>query len=112
MAVEPGIHFDVAESAGEYADFPVVTIKCHGRLVSGNTEEIKKLVKPLIEAGGKRIVIDCADLQHVDSSRLGALVGLKVSAINKGLGKLELVNLSPRVAELLKLTSLTDLFAK
>ena len=112
MAVEPGIHFDVAESAGEYADFPVVTIKCHGRLVSGNTEEIKKLVKPLIEAGGKRIVIDCADLQHVDSSGLGALVGLKVSAINKGLGKLELVNLSPRVAELLKLTSLTDLFAK
>lgn len=112
MAVEPGIHFDVEESAGEYADFPVVTIKCHGRLVSGKTEELKALVKPLIEAGGKKIVIDCADLQHVDSSGLGALVGLKVSAINKGLGKLELVNLSPRVAELLKLTSLTDLFAK
>jgi anti-anti-sigma factor len=48
----------------------------------------------------------------MDSSGLGALVGLKVSAINKGLGKLELVNLSPRVRDLLKLTSLTDLLTK
>jgi len=112
MAPEQGIHFEVEESAGEYADFPTVTIKCHGRLVSGSTEELKKLVKPLIEAGGKKIVIDCSDMQHIDSSGLGALVGLKVSAVNKGLVKLELVNLSPRVAELLKLTSLTDLFAK
>jgi anti-sigma B factor antagonist len=112
MAAEPGIRFDVEESAGEFADLPMVTIKCHGRLMSGNTEEIKKLVKPLIEAGGKKIVIDCADLEHIDSSGLGALVGLKVSAINKGLVKLELVNLSPRVAELLKLTNLVDLFAK
>lgn len=112
MAAEPGIRFDVEESAGEYADLPIVTIKCHGRLVSGNTEEIKKLVKPLIDAGGKKLVIDCSDTQHIDSSGLGALVGLKVSAINKGLVKLELVNLSPRVAELLKLTNLAELFAK
>jgi anti-anti-sigma factor len=112
MAAEPGIRFDVEESAGEFADLPMVTIKCHGRLVSGNTEEIKKLVKPLIDAGGKKIVIDCSDLQHLDSSGLGALVGLKVSAINKGLVKLEMINLSPRVAELVKLTNLVDLFAK
>ena len=90
----------------------MVTIRCHGRLVSGNTEEIKKLVKPLIEAGGRKIVIDCKDMEHLDSSGLGALVGLKVSALNKGLVKLELINLSPRVTELLKLTNLVDLFAK
>ncbi len=112
MAAEPGIRFDVEESAGDFADFPMITIKCHGRLVSGNTEEIKRLVKPLIDAGGKKIVIDCSDVQHVDSSGLGALVGLKVSAVNKGLGRLEFVNLSSRVKDLLKLTNLTDLFAK
>jgi anti-anti-sigma factor len=111
MASELGIHFDVEESSGEHG-LPVTTIKCHGRLVSDNAREIKELVKPLIDAGGRRIVIDCGDLQFLDSSGLGALVGLKVSAINKGLGKLELVNLSPRVSELIKLTSLTDLFAK
>ena len=112
MTTEPGIRFDVEESAGEFVDLPVVTVKCHGRLVSGNTEEIKKVVRPLIDAGGRKIVIDCSDLQHVDSSGVGALVGLKVSAINKGLVKLELINVTPRVKELLKLTNLTDLFAK
>jgi anti-anti-sigma factor len=111
MAAEQGIRFDVEESEGQHG-LPQTTIKCHGRLMSSNSEEIKKLVKPLIEAGGRRIVIDFGDLESIDSSGLGALVGLKVSALNKGLVKLELVNLSPRVTELLKLTNLVDLFAK
>ena len=111
MTVEPGIRFDVEESEGQHG-LPVSTIKCHGRLLNTNSEEIKKLVKPLIDSGGRRIVIDCGDLETLDSSGLGALVGLKVSALKKGLVKLELVNLSPRVTELLKLTNLVELFAK
>ena len=111
MTVESGIHFDVEESVGEHG-LPVTTIRCHGRLLSENSKQIKELVKPLIDAGGRRIIIDVGDLEHLDSSGLGALVSLKVSAINKGLVKLELVNLSPRVAELLRLTSLSELFAK
>jgi hypothetical protein len=43
---------------------------------------------------------------------LGTLVGLKVSAINKGLVKLEIENLTPRVLDLLKITRLLDLFQK
>jgi anti-sigma B factor antagonist len=108
MATQIPIHFDIEESAGEH-NLPVTTIKCHGRLVSGNAKEIKDIVKPLIDAGGRRIVIDCTDLESVDSSGLGTLVGLKVSAIHQGLVKLELVNLTPRVAALLKLTNLADL---
>ena len=111
MTVESGIRFEVEEWEGQHG-LPVTTIKCHGRLMSNNAEEIKRLVKPLIEAGGRRIVIDCSELESIDSSGLGALVGLKVSAVNKGLVKLELINLSPRVTELLKLTNLVDLFAK
>jgi anti-anti-sigma factor len=111
MASESSIHFEIGESEDEH-HLPVTTIKCHGKLVSGNSKEIKDLVKPLIEAGGRHIIIDCGDLQSMDSSGLGTLVGLKASALNKGLVKLELVNLTPRVAELLKLTSLTELFSK
>ena len=111
MTAESGIHFDVEDSAGEHG-LPITTITCHGRLLSENSKQIKDLVKPLIDAGGRRIVIDVGDLEYLDSSGLGALVGLKVSAVNKGLVKLELINLSPRVAELLRLTSLTELFAK
>jgi anti-anti-sigma factor len=108
MSIETPIQFEVEESKDQY-DLPMTTIKVHGRLVGGNAKEIKELVKPLIDAGGRRIVIDCGEMESLDSSGLGTLVGLKVSAINKGLVRLELVNLTPRVAELLKLTNLGNL---
>ncbi len=110
VTAEPLIHFDIEESLGKFGS-RVTTVKCHGRLLCENANEIKELVKPLIQARRRRIVIDCSDLQSLDSSGLGALVSLKVSAFNKGLVKLELVNLSPRVSELVKLSRLTDLFA-
>ena len=70
----------------------------------------KELVKPMIAQGG-RIVLDFADLEYLDSSGLGALVGLKVSALHQGLVKLELENLSQRIKELLKMTNLLTLFS-
>jgi anti-sigma B factor antagonist len=60
---------------------------------------------------GGHIVIDLADLNYLDSSGLGALVGLKVSALHTGLCRLELANLTPRVKELLSLANLTKLFS-
>ena len=88
----------------------VTTVKCHGRVVSDTAAQLKEVVKPLIPLGG-RILIDLTDVEHVDSSGLGTLVGLKASAINAGYCRLELVNLSPRVADLLRITKLTQMFA-
>ena len=105
------VQFEVAQSEDAHR-LPVTTIKCHGRLVSSNAKEIKDLVKPLVDGGGRHIIIDCGDLEYLDSSGLGALVSLKVSAVHKGLVKLELVNVTPRISELLRLTSLTELFSK
>ena len=75
-----------------------------------STTQVKELVKPLIARGG-RIVIDLADLNYMDSSGLGALVGLKVSALHQGLCKLELENLTPRIKDLLSMANLTQLFS-
>jgi len=111
MAPDPAFHFEY-EKSKDHLQLPLTTIRCHGRLTSESAAKLKEFVQPLIDAGGHHIVIDCSDLQLVDSSGLGTLVGLKVSAINKGLVHLELVNLSSRVAELLKLTRLTDLLTK
>ena len=112
MSTTPGnsFHYEVKSSEDE-KKWKVTTITCHGRLVSDNADQIKDLVKPLIAEGG-RIVLDFADLKYLDSLGLGALVGLKVSAMNKGFCKLELINLSPRVRELLSLTNLTQLFSR
>lgn len=111
MSGAPGtaFHYHVEETKDEN-DFTVTVIKCQGRLISENAAEIRELVQPLIRRGG-RIALDFADVQYLDSSGLGAIVGLKVSAINRGLCVLELRNLTPRVKQLLSMSNLLQLFS-
>jgi anti-anti-sigma factor len=108
IAQDAEFRYEVEESA-DATGWKTTTIHCHGRLVSQTAGQLKELVKPLIPEGG-RIVLDFSDLVYLDSSGLGALVGLKVSALHQGLVKLELENLSPRLKDLLTMTSLTQLF--
>jgi anti-anti-sigma factor len=110
MSLEPAFRYEIAKSRNEELGVDVTTIHCHGRLTNDNASQIKEVVKPMIGHGG-HIVIDLGDLNYLDSSGLGALVGLKVSALNAGLCRLELANLSPRIKELLSLANLTKLFA-
>jgi anti-sigma B factor antagonist len=109
MAPQGSFHYEVEKSDDLHGN-KVTTIKCHGRLVAENAGEMTKLVKPLIPLGG-HIVVDLGDVTYLDSSGLGALVGLKVSAINQGFCILELVNMVPRVLELLRVTNLKQLFS-
>ena len=111
MSTAPGTAFQYQiEETKDERDYITTTIKCQGRLISENTDELRNLVQPLIQRGG-RTVLDFADLEYLDSSGLGAIVGLKVSAINRGLCILELVNLTPRVKKLLTMTNLLQLFS-
>jgi len=109
-AQDAGFHYEVEESEDQ-TGWKTTTIHCHGKLVNQTAGQLKELVKPLIPKGG-RIVLDFADLEYLDSSGLGALVGLKVSALHQGLVKLELENLSPRIKDLLSMTNLLQLFGK
>jgi len=109
MSAEEVFHYEVEKSGDEKAGV-TTTIKCHGKLVSGTTGELKNTVKELIPEGGN-IVLDFADLQYLDSSGLGVLVGLKASAMREGQCRLTLENLSPRVKDLLSLTNVASLFA-
>jgi anti-anti-sigma factor len=106
---QPVFHCEVQKS-GDESTGTVTTILCHGRLVSETSGQLKEVVKPLIPLGG-RIVLDLTDVNYMDSSALGAIVGLKVSAVKEGYCRLELLNLSPRVKELLRLSNLTQLFS-
>jgi anti-anti-sigma factor len=108
MAFEP-FHYELQESADAKGCI-TTTIHCHGKIVCENTNEVRALVKPLINRGG-HIVLDFCDLKFLDSSGLGAIVSLKVSAISRGGCKLELIRLTPRIEKLLLLTNLFELFA-
>jgi len=86
-----------------------VVVQCSGRLVMGVNDLLYHEVSQLIP-GCKRIVLDLTDLVHMDSSGLGTLVRLYVSAKSAGC-KLELINLGPRIRQLLSLTNLLSVFA-
>jgi anti-sigma B factor antagonist len=111
MSTAPGtaFHYEIEETRDEN-DFKVTVVKCHGRLTGESKDEIRSVVQPLIQRGG-RIALDFADLEYLDSAGLGAIVGLKVSAISRGLCVLMLWNLTPRVKELLRITNLLQMFS-
>ena len=110
MGPQGSFHYEVENLPDDQRGNKVTTVKCHGRLTSENANEIKEVVKPLIALGG-RTIVDLGDLSFLDSSGLGALVGLKVSAIKQGLCILEFANIPPRMLELLRITRLTELFS-
>jgi anti-anti-sigma factor len=83
-------------------------VRCTGRLISDTTPLLKAEVKPLLQTH-RQVILDLTDLSLMDSSGLGALVGLYISA--KGAScQLQLVNLSPRIRELLGMTNLLSVF--
>src|ERR1700744_5642175 len=108
-APEAVFHYEI-QKAGDENTGPITTVVCHGRGVSETSSQVKEAVKPLIPLGG-HIVLDLTDVSYVDSSGLGSLVGLKVSALREGYCKLEMANLTPRVKELLRLSNLSQLFS-
>ncbi len=86
----------------------VAVVRCHGKLVAGYSGNFYARISQLIPEH-KRLVLDLADLTHMDSMGLGALVRLMVTAKSKGCS-LELLHLGKRVRELLGLTHLLECF--
>lgn len=91
-----------------HTDAGAVIVKCVGRLTSENAGALKAQVRGMIP-NERRIVLDLSDLAGMDSSGLGTIVGLYVSAKHAKC-ELQLVNLSKKVRELLGLSNLLGVF--
>ena len=91
-------------------DGDTAIVKCHGRLVAGTTEELYQAVKHLLPQA-KVVVVDLAELTYVDSTGLGALVRLHVSARQLGC-EFKLLHLGKQLRNLLKLTNLLSVFGQ
>jgi len=84
------------------------TVSWRGRLVANHCDEFYRAVRPLIP-GSKRIILDLSHVTHMDSSGLGTVIRLYVSA--KGAGcQLQLVNLSNGIRKILSMTNLLSFF--
>src|SRR5579864_6923082 len=83
-------------------------VECFGRLTSENVPLLKM---EMLEACGKkgRIVLDLKEVPMMDSSGLGAVVTLHVSARTRGC-RLEVVNASKQILELFSVANVLSLF--
>lgn len=83
-------------------------VRCNGKLIAGGTGGLQSEVRGLIPSH-KRIVLDLANLNYMDSSGLGSIIGLYTSAKTAGT-RLELINMSERVMSLFRMTNVLSLF--
>lgn len=85
-------------------------LHCTGRLVSGVCGFLNRKFQEVCP-DSQVIVLDFTELQWIDSMGIGTIVRLYVSCKSSG-RRLELINLGPRVRELLGLTNLLGIFAE
>jgi anti-anti-sigma factor len=85
-----------------------VVAECHGKLTFENTPELKHALRDKITPGG-RIVIDLKEVPMLDSSGLGSIVGLYVSARTRGC-TLQVANASEQIRQLFSMSNLLSLF--
>ncbi len=90
-------------------DGDTAVVHCSGKLVAGVSDILNTRVKDLIP-DCKRIVLDLRDCTHMDSTGLGTVVRLYVSAKSAGCA-LELANIGKPIRYLLGVTHLISVLA-
>ena len=83
-------------------------VRCSGHLTFDVSAMFKDEVRNLIPQT-QRIVLDLTELAYLDSSGLGALASVYVSAKKAGC-ELRLINFNKRVRELLGITHMLSIF--
>lgn len=86
-----------------------VVVRCQGRIVFGQeVDELRLAVLSLLKETN-RVVLALGGIELIDSEGLAALVGLFISARNRG-GELKLADLSSKSRDLLRVTRLDEVF--
>ncbi len=83
-------------------------VECFGKLTSENVPLLKETMRGAWEKK-RRVVLDLKEVPMMDSSGLGAVGTLHVSARTRGC-KLEVVNASKQIMELFSMTNVLSLF--
>lgn len=85
-------------------------LDCSGKITLGEgTMAVRNTVRDVLKKGGKKIVLNLADVNYIDSSGIGELVSTYTTVTNQG-GQLKLLNLTKKIQELLAITKLLTVF--
>lgn len=88
----------------------VIILDVRGRIVLGDEiGELRDAVRNLVAEGKKKIILNLAEVDYIDSSGVGELVGSYTTVRNAG-GELKLLNLTQKVQDVLHVTKLYTVF--
>ena len=88
----------------------VIILDIRGRIVLGDESHLlRDAVRNLIAEEKKKIILNLADVDYIDSSGVGELVGAFTTVRNAG-GELKLLNLTQKVHDVLFVTKLYTVF--
>ena len=88
----------------------VIIISLNGKIMGGpEATEINEKFNQLIDNKKLKIVIDLNNVEWMNSSGLGILIGA-VSLFRNNNGQLRIINVSERIQNLLKITKLAGIF--
>jgi len=101
-ATPKGLTLTFEESNG------IPVIRCSGRVIAGVTDRLYGEVRALLP-NNKRIILDFAEVHHIDSMGLGTLARIYVSSKSAGC-VVDVVNLGKSVRSLLGITHMMSMF--
>ncbi len=88
----------------------IVIIALSGKIMGGpEAGEINEQINNFIDKGKIKIIIDLENVEWMNSSGLGILIGVITTLKNNG-GKLIVTNISERIMNLLRITKLVSVF--
>lgn len=88
----------------------VTIIALSGKIMGGpEATQINDQIHALIDQNKKNLIIDLEEVDWMNSSGLGILIGAITTLKNNG-GKLALINVSERIRNLFRITKLKDVF--
>jgi anti-sigma B factor antagonist len=88
----------------------VAILDVQGRIVLGEElDDLRTAVRSLVADGKKKIILNLANVDYIDSSGVGELVACFTAVRNAG-GELKLLSLSQKVRDVLHVTKLYTVF--
>ena len=88
----------------------VTIIDIDGRITLGDElDALRDTIRQLVASGKKKIILNLAKVDYIDSSGVGELVGSYTAVRNAG-GELKLMQLTQKVHDVLNVTKLYTVF--
>ncbi len=84
-------------------------VKIVGEVDLFNSSQMKQKLLSLIDQKPANFIIDCKSLDYIDSTALGALVGVLKNTKSYGCD-ISLINVKPNIEKLFKITNLNKVF--